>query len=1400
MTEQLINGNRTPLTGSFRLRFLDADGNPYEREVTVLSLVGMGGSSICYDVDVRLDETTHQKMILKQFYPDPGTHGAVIRPQGTELTIEDFDQRPDLQALAQGFEDAYELQNRLANAQQTMSVVVKPREKYFDGATKYVLYEANWGASLERNRPQTLKDILSLTHQAALALSRLHEAGWLHMDLKPENLLWVERRQVKLFDFDAAIDMKHLDRVQSIRTDSTRPQLLAPELRSTQSFQQNKRLYLTPKVDVYGLGCLMFQFLLGRLPEDGDLRENAWVPELEKLFAEKYRKRLTAARQKGIRKVLEKACAYNVQNRFRTAEQLAQELEKLLAGFSQDVSPADEEAQASYQMLAAYALDKNPLYPFVTGEPEERKRLQAVLVGDSPLAEAVVQNLFPCAQMPDTDLVIHIARPDPREYLDRLLRACPALGQVIRIQVDGSPYEGDSRYDPLSEAITAESYGIFAFHTFDPDTQNVEELLGMLRKREGILPRYYILAGSNGDRNLAQAKSLTALLARDKVPAFVGYVDDRGDGYDLRNLETEPDSPVRTAALGCNARYSADERCFRQEIVRRALKVHTYYTRQWNERATEKEILRDFRYSTDSYNLRSSLRSALSIPYKLAAVGAYATQDPAGEFYRKVLTDTPEAKRLRSRMIYLEHRSWNCFMILDGWQAPEDGELSEYLFTDSKHDHRDKVRKLHPCLCDSDPDSGLPLQELSEAAWITEHNRYRPKMDQKPYDPLDWISLRLHALCQLKTKLVNLDPVFDQLRDSLQVSGAPVAVFDQATWLYTIYQRMLTGESGINGAWSRACDQFAQAIAPLTDSVKRLFGNIKDAMKVVTERNLFHDYKSSDETILYAIPMLLNPKPIRRIYKPLGTRVWENLVSSLVTEAQELVLLTDGRAPLEQNVLDAWQSFFRGRGMEKMKITQCDLSQVRRIQIAEQAVVDVTGADPQMIYAISSHKVLRSLPVILYRQGKLVSPTGYREIAYYPMGKTLSVEETFAMVNAQVFSGDTVHSLMGLGGYALHLWNAYLDIQRKFKGSTFPWKLLTDLVAEEERKRYVLLNVAVPENKTELCTAWTSRRAIADSGLDKVMQDLKKEGLVEGFTLPASNGKIWFLTRYPDLAIKLNKAIELIQTEPYEHSFSLLHTAVAPITGKPLPQSQYFLKDDTLEIRTVVSRDAARNLGGSTFDVEQVFKTTLETLSFFGRNQSKANGCVMALARDIPLVSRTEDDQVRICFRFNSFSVRDCLMREGNVLEAYAYYTISRRTLFDDVKPNVSFVWAAEGEDAHLRLGAVVNEVDLVCTKGLRTYFISCKQCAPEKEFLTEVKYYADYFGVDATAIVLCSHTTTRDTSSYLPQSFLNRAKQMGVYFVGRSLVGDVPEDVTGGKLARVIQNIMDGKEDWENV
>ena len=88
-------------------------------------------------------------------------------------------------------------------------------------------------------------------------------------------------------------------------------------------------------------------------------------------------------------------------------------------------------------------------------------------------------------------------------------------------------------------------------------------------------------------------------------------------------------------------------------------------------------------------------------------------------------------------------------------------------------------------------------------------------------------------------------------------------------------------------------------------------------------------------------------------------------------------------------------------------------------------------------------------------------------------------------------------------------------------------------------------------------------------------------------------------------------------------------------------------------------------------------------------------------------------------------------MKEGNILEAYVYHSIWKNAFVDDVKINVAFIWDSESSKDALQRGAITNEIDLVCTRNMQTYFISCKQAMPKTEHLQEIKYFAYYFGID---------------------------------------------------------------------
>ena len=92
----------------------------------------------------------------------------------------------------------------------------------------------------------------------AAALQHAHEHGVLHRDIKPENLLFSESRQLKLTDFGIAKVVGGNDTLVTSGGVLGTPAYMAPE--------QAEGRELTPAVDVYAAGVMLYELLSGRLP------------------------------------------------------------------------------------------------------------------------------------------------------------------------------------------------------------------------------------------------------------------------------------------------------------------------------------------------------------------------------------------------------------------------------------------------------------------------------------------------------------------------------------------------------------------------------------------------------------------------------------------------------------------------------------------------------------------------------------------------------------------------------------------------------------------------------------------------------------------------------------------------------------------------------------------------------------------------------------------------------------------------------------------------------------------------------------------------------------------------------------------------------------------------------
>lgn len=148
--------------------------------------------------------------------------------------------------------------------------------------TPYFVMERLYGNDLRRLlKEQGILPVARVAHlavDACLGLSCAHSEGLVHRDLKPENLFLTTRDDgselCKLLDFGV---------VKSARDSSTGPGALLGTPRYMAPEQLGLDVPVSPQTDLYALGVIIYEALVGRAPFEGDSVERV----LFKIMAER---------------------------------------------------------------------------------------------------------------------------------------------------------------------------------------------------------------------------------------------------------------------------------------------------------------------------------------------------------------------------------------------------------------------------------------------------------------------------------------------------------------------------------------------------------------------------------------------------------------------------------------------------------------------------------------------------------------------------------------------------------------------------------------------------------------------------------------------------------------------------------------------------------------------------------------------------------------------------------------------------------------------------------------------------------------------------------------------------------------------------------------------------------
>ncbi len=167
------------------------------------------------------------------------------------------------------------------------------------------------------------RQVLEIVYNACYALDYIHKKGFVHLDVKPSNIMLTKRDEVKLMDFGISRilhkDKPKKDNVSSVGT----PAYMSPE-------QTGTGPAVDQQSDVFSLGVVLYELLTGRKPFEGkNIYETLYrITTMEPASISKFQPDVSSALEYIVNRAIEKDKA----DRYQTAVELAEALLPIIKG------------------------------------------------------------------------------------------------------------------------------------------------------------------------------------------------------------------------------------------------------------------------------------------------------------------------------------------------------------------------------------------------------------------------------------------------------------------------------------------------------------------------------------------------------------------------------------------------------------------------------------------------------------------------------------------------------------------------------------------------------------------------------------------------------------------------------------------------------------------------------------------------------------------------------------------------------------------------------------------------------------------------------------------------------------------------------------------------------------
>ena len=193
---------------------------------TVIEKLGVGAGSQIYLV---IDKKTGEQRAIKHVIRHDGENARMLEQVEGEYAVAKAIDHPYIRKV---FE-------------------IRHKKKFFKTQEITMIMEYCPGISLEKSAGRSLVDLLLIHKMVAQGLHGMHEHGYVHCDMKPNNIIIADSGAIRVIDLGQSCKIGTVkQRIQGT------PDYIAPE--------QVKRKPITPTTDVFNLGASIYWALTGK--------------------------------------------------------------------------------------------------------------------------------------------------------------------------------------------------------------------------------------------------------------------------------------------------------------------------------------------------------------------------------------------------------------------------------------------------------------------------------------------------------------------------------------------------------------------------------------------------------------------------------------------------------------------------------------------------------------------------------------------------------------------------------------------------------------------------------------------------------------------------------------------------------------------------------------------------------------------------------------------------------------------------------------------------------------------------------------------------------------------------------------------------------------------------------